>query len=70
MPMTKTVATAGEKKFLDTHEAAEFTGFAPYTLRKWRAAGKGEGPRYFKVRSRVRYAREDLETFVTLNPRT
>lgn len=68
--MTNTATTAGEKKFLDTHEAAEFLGFASFTLRKWRASGKGEGPRYFKVRSRVRYARADLEQFVTLNPRT
>ena len=68
--MTNTSTTAGDSKFLDTHQAAEFTGFAPYTLRKWRAAGKGEGPRYFKVHNRVRYAREDLEVFVTQNPRT
>jgi hypothetical protein len=67
--MTRPTTQVIAKKFLDTNEAAEFTGFAPYTLRKWRAAGKGDGPRYFKVRGRVRYAREDLETFVTSNPR-
>jgi len=62
--------TPSERKFLDTHEAAEVMGFAPFTLRKWRARGRGEGPRYFKVRGRVRYTREDLEKFVTSSPRS
>jgi hypothetical protein len=57
------------KKYFTTIEAAAFMGFASYTLRKWRCAGRGEGPKYFKVRSRVRYAREDLEKFLTSSPR-
>ncbi len=57
------------KKYFTTIEAAAFMGFAPYTLRKWRCAGRGEGPKYFKVHSRVRYAREDLEKFLTSSPR-
>jgi hypothetical protein len=58
-----------EKKYFTTIEAAAFTGFAPYTLRKWRSAGRGDGPKYFKIRTRVRYAREDLEKFLTSSPR-
>ncbi len=67
--MTNTTTAAGEtKKFLDTHQAAAFMGFAPFTLRKWRAKGSA-GPRFFKVHGRVRYAREDLESFLTKSPR-
>ena len=58
------------KKYFTTIEAAEFTKFAPFTLRKWRCQGKGAGPKYFKVRGRVRYTIEDLEAFIQQNPRT
>lgn len=58
-----------EKKFMTPNEAAQYTGFAEYTLRKWRSANKGDGPKYYKIRGRVRYAREELERFVTQSPR-
>jgi|APCry1669189000_1035189.scaffolds.fasta_scaffold124925_3 hypothetical protein len=54
-------------KFLDTNEAAEVMRFAPYTLRKWRLTNKG--PRFYKVRGRVRYALADVEKFLTSSPR-
>jgi excisionase family DNA binding protein len=58
-----------EKKFFNTDEAAEYMGFATYTLRRWRHEGAGHGPRYYKVRRRVRYALEDLESFLKQTPR-
>lgn len=67
--MPETTAALEAKKFLTSQEAAQFTGFAEGTLRKWRAKGEGDGPKHFKVRGRVRYARADLEKFLTTSPR-
>ena len=58
-----------DKKWFTTHEAAAYMGYASITLRKWRSQGAGQGPRYYKVRRNVRYAMEDLESFLKQTPR-
>lgn len=44
-------------------EAADYLGLAPKTLSRWRWAGKG--PTYRKLGAAVRYARSDLDAFIT-----
>jgi predicted DNA-binding transcriptional regulator AlpA len=43
---------------LTAKEAAEFTGFAEATLRRWRCVGKG--PRFLRWGNTIRYLRTDL----------
>ena len=62
------------KEFFNTKEAAEYTGFSEVTLRKWRIRGEaetaGRGPRYCKPTGRsVRYAKTDLDAFLSRHPR-
>ena len=59
---------ATANKYLDAHQAAAFLGFSEPTLRKWRCSS-GTGPRYLKVRGRIRYVLEDLERFAQQSPR-
>ena len=65
-PRIPTVKAAN--KYLDSHQAAAFLGFAEATLRKWRCS-PGAGPRHVKVRGRVRYVIADLERFAQQSPR-
>jgi hypothetical protein len=63
--MTHETATHS-KPFLNEHEAAEFSGLAVTTLRRWRVVGKG--PAYYKLSSgkhgRVVYSRADLDRWL------
>jgi len=46
---------------LTTRQLAERWAMAPGTLVNWRI--NGVGPRFFKLRSNVRYALKDIELF-------
>lgn len=48
---------------LDTIDAAEYTGLARATLKKWRSTG--EGPAYARVGSKVVYRVADLDQYLT-----
>ena len=48
---------------VDTHEAAELTGFSARTLCKWRCV-RTDGPRYWKMGRRVRYSRRELSEWM------
>ena len=52
----------GQKRFLGTREAAEYSGIPANTLRVWRS--QGEGPRYYKPRGRALYDINDLDEFI------
>ena len=49
-------------RYLDTCQAAEMVGMSPRTLEYYRTTG--QGPAYFKLGGRVRYAVEDIERWV------
>jgi excisionase family DNA binding protein len=48
---------------LTTREAAEYLGLAANTLEIWRL--KGRGPRFLKLGRPVRYAKSDLDEWVS-----
>ena len=52
----------GQKRFLGTRAAAEYSGIPANTLRVWRS--QGEGPRYYKPRGRALYDINDLDEFI------
>lgn len=52
-------------EWLSPTEAATHTGFSEKTLRNRRA--KGLRPRYHKVCNRVRYARAELDDWISSN---
>lgn len=47
---------------LDTIDAAEYTGIARATLKKWRSTG--EGPAYARAGSKVIYRVADLDQYI------
>ncbi len=49
-------------RLLNERDASDLLGLSARTLQKWRL--QGVGPRYLKLGHAVRYAREDLETFL------
>ena len=53
-----TPAEDESKMFLSTREAAAFLTLSPRTLDRYRASG--EGPPFFRLGSRIVYARDDL----------
>lgn len=66
-PATEPVpADLARKVWLDSHEAAAYTGFEEQTLRHWRSQGRG--PRYSKLSpgrtGRIRYLRSDLDRYM------
>jgi hypothetical protein len=50
---------------LNTHEAAQYLGLSPGTLRNWHLTRTG--PPYYKIGRRCIYDRADLETFMQKN---
>ena len=50
------------EKALDTRQAADRCGLSPRTLEKHRVTG--DGPRYLKLGSAVRYLVEDIESYL------
>lgn len=62
MPGTIIAGSRSCKRNLRTHEAAEFLGVSPQTLRNWRAQKKG--PDYSRVGGAVVYPIEALEAYV------
>lgn len=52
----------------DENQAAEFLALRPATLQRWRWAGIG--PAFRKIGRAVRYAPQDLQTFVAASVRT
>lgn len=51
---------------LDEEEVSQQLKVKVACLRKWRLLGKG--PRYFKVGNRVRYAPEDVMSWLAVQP--
>jgi excisionase family DNA binding protein len=62
---------SGDDEVLDplltVNEAAGLLRCSPHTLNKWRITGNG--PRFVRVGSRVRYRRSDLAAFITTSTR-
>ena len=54
--------TGAPPRYLNTVQAAEVVGLSPRTLEYYRSTG--QGPAYFKLGGRVRYAIEDIERWV------
>jgi len=52
-----------QPRFLSTKEAARLLTLSHRTLEDWRL--RGDGPPFVKLGGSVKYAREDLETFVS-----
>jgi hypothetical protein len=52
----------GQKRFLGTRAAAEYSGIPANTLRVWRS--QGGGPKYYKPRGRALYDIGDLDEFI------
>jgi predicted DNA-binding transcriptional regulator AlpA len=53
---------AGE--VLTVADVARMTALVPSTLRYWHWAGKGEGPKAFKLGRRIMYRRTDVEQWI------
>ena len=51
-----------DRYLLTTAEAASFLNISPKTLVNWRLLGIG--PRYVKIGRRIRYRKEDLESYI------
>ncbi len=49
-------------EYLNSKQAATFTGFTPKALERMRQ--RGEGPRYSKVGKSIRYALADLRAWI------
>lgn len=49
-------------KEMNDFEAAEYLGISPITLRMWRCQKRG--PKYHKTGRMVRYAKQDLDSFL------
>ena len=60
----------GKKKtrYLNTRRAAEHLGLSVRTLNRYRVSG--EGPVFLRLGGRVRYLREELDTWAESRPRT
>lgn len=56
------------KNYLSTREAADWLGLSPRTLDRYRVSG--EGPVFHRLGSRVRYLRDDLDTWAQAGRRT
>ena len=48
---------------LDSRQAAEQLGVAPYTIKEWRR--KGVGPAYTKIGGRIYYTPQQLADYIT-----
>ena len=59
------VAPTAKKDIFSTVEAAAYLGLAVSTLNKWRCYG--EGPKYLKLGRAVRYRKQELDQFLSLN---
>ncbi|PZO78252.1 MAG: hypothetical protein DI632_07205 [Sphingomonas hengshuiensis] len=53
-----------ESPFLTEAAAADYLGLAPATLARWRSVG-AQGPAYRKFGGAVRYAKADLDAYVS-----
>jgi predicted DNA-binding transcriptional regulator AlpA len=51
---------------LNEHDVARITGMSLATVRRWRLFG--QGPRYIKVGSAVRYRPEDVKAYLDSRP--
>lgn len=56
---------APPRGYLNTKEAASFTGISTVQMEEWRS--RGGGPAYHKVGRKVLYSLEDLRAFVASN---
>lgn len=54
---------APPREYVNTAEAADFTGISKVQLEEWRS--RGGGPAYHKVGRRVLYSLDDLRAFVS-----
>ena len=54
---------AGNDGLLDGHDVARILKMSLFTIRNWRS--RGQGPKYVKIGSAVRYWREDVMCFVS-----
>jgi predicted DNA-binding transcriptional regulator AlpA len=59
--------TTTARRMLDTHGAAEYTGFARSTMAKQRL--RGDGPPYVKVGGKILYPLEELDAWLDSQPR-
>jgi hypothetical protein len=57
-----------QKRFLNTREAAAYTGIPVSTLRSYRYQNRG--PQYYKPAGRALYKISDLDQFMELGRRT
>lgn len=55
-------APADESPWMDANQASTYSGFTTGALKKMRYLG--EGPAFSKPNGRVRYHRDDLDTFL------
>ena len=55
-------------KYLNAHEAAEYLGLSVRTMNRYRVTG--DGPPYYRLGSRVRYVRPELDEWATGSRRT
>jgi len=53
------------QNFLNDKEAARFLSLSPQTLRNWRTQSRG--PAYIKAGRAIRYAIDDLRSFMDQN---
>lgn len=54
---------------LTTEEVAEYLNVSKYTIRNWRTGPRRRGPQYINVGGSVRYAIEDIISYVNKNKR-
>ncbi len=64
--MSNTTTAPGD--LLTVHEAADYLGYKPNTLRTWRQFNSG--PTSFKRANRVVYRREDLDAWLAAQTAT
>lgn len=50
--------------WIDTHRAAEILGTSESTLKQWRAKPNGNGLRFFRVGSRVKYSEAQVWAYL------
>lgn len=59
---TLSPVSGDESPWMTEPQASSYTGFTPQALRQMRFLGKG--PAYSKPAGRIRYHRDDLDTFM------
>ena len=68
MGAPKDTAPTTQAKYLNNREAAEYLGLSVRTMNRYRVTG--DGPPYYRLGGRVRYARDELNEWVTGSRRT